>query len=65
MSWSGLVQVTTKAACFGLVVREGTVVETAPIARQSSLGLPIQQVADYWRWRGAHVQVVSTGEVSD
>lgn len=53
--WSGWVRVTTKRACFALVVRDGVVVECAPYARRASLGRPIADAAAYWRSKGATV----------
>lgn len=42
-------------ATFGLGVRGGVVVEAAPIARWC-VGKPEQQVAAYWRGRGARFE---------
>jgi hypothetical protein len=58
--WSGLVQVTTRKACFGMVVADGTVVDCAPYGRSASMNRPIDKVADYWRKQGGRVDVVST-----
>jgi hypothetical protein len=57
--WSGLVQVTTARACFGLVVVNGLVVESAPYGARQSMGRPIEQVAAYWRGRGADVRALA------
>jgi len=57
--WSGLVMVTTRSACFGLIVVDGVVVESAPYGRRASLGRPIAEVAAYWRGRGATVVPVA------
>lgn len=53
--WSGLVQVTTADACFGLVVVDGIVVDCAPYGRRTCLGRPIAEVAAVWRRHGAVV----------
>lgn len=60
MTWSGLVQVTTPSACFGMVVREDTVVDCAPYGARWSLGRPIMEVATFWRSRGAEVKAIKT-----
>lgn len=49
MRW---VWVSLPWATFGLAVRDGRVVDAAPIARWC-IGRPEHEVATYWRGRGA------------
>lgn len=60
MTWSGMVQVTTRSACFAMIVRDGLVVDCAPYGARQSMGRPIAAVADYWRSRGATVKAIKT-----
>jgi len=46
------VQITLKFATFALGIRDGTIVEAAPIAKWT-LGKDERFVADYYRRRGA------------
>jgi hypothetical protein len=48
----GWVWVSLPWATFGLAVRDGVVVDAAPIARWT-IGKPELDVAAYWRRRGA------------
>jgi hypothetical protein len=57
--WSGVVQVSSPRATFGLVVTNGIVTEAAPYGRSASLGKPITRVATYWRSRGWTVEPVA------
>jgi hypothetical protein len=54
--WSGLVQVRTPTACFGLIVKDGIVVLCAPYGAVQSMNRNIDEVARYWRSKGAVVK---------
>lgn len=56
-----LIWVTARWATFGLVVREGRVVEAAPICRWA-LGEREGTVADWLRQRGARFERVPGGQ---
>jgi hypothetical protein len=49
-----LIQVDTGYACFCLVVRDGVVVEAAPIAKWV-MGKSVEYVVSYFRRKGASV----------
>lgn len=46
-------------ATFAVVIRDGRVVDAAPIARWA-VGKPERQVADYWRRKGARFAPLTT-----
>lgn len=52
------VWVSLPYATFGLGIRQGVVVEAAPIARRYALGKPERQVADHYRRKGAVFQTL-------
>ena len=52
-----LVSITTHYASFGLVVRDGVVVEAAPIARWT-VGRNARAVVGWWLRRGATIVVM-------
>ena len=53
-----LVSITTARASFGLVVRDGVVIDAAPIARRDCLGRNARAVVAAYLRRGARVAVM-------
>jgi hypothetical protein len=54
---SDLYRVTLSYACYGVVVRDGQIIEAAPIARWS-VGKPLAQFAAWVRKKGGKLEVV-------